>query len=258
MNYEKIYNALVEKAKVRGLDKSQHEGYFEIHHIIPKCLGGSDDKTNLVMFTGREHFIAHMLLWKLNYSNKEIAYAARFMSLRTENAKVNSKVYENLKKITDPRPSKELSPKFKDKTGQVFGRLTVIEISHWIDTWGGNQIAAWKCQCSCGNFTTVASKRLTSKGTKSCGCITKEIMSNRKINPWGMNSKTNVWKQADVFYNLWYKFNKPTSSFIFTGLVNKELDTKLTSNSLNAIIKRFVQNWIPLEDREWVEFSKGS
>lgn len=64
MNYEKIYNELVEKAKVRGLDKSKHEGYFEIHHILPKSLGGSDDRSNLVMFTGREHFIAHMLLWK--------------------------------------------------------------------------------------------------------------------------------------------------------------------------------------------------
>lgn len=38
MNYKKIYDALVDKAKSRGLDKSQHEGYFEIHHIVPHVL----------------------------------------------------------------------------------------------------------------------------------------------------------------------------------------------------------------------------
>lgn len=41
----------------RGLDLSQT--YTEKHHIIPKSLGGDNSKTNLVVLTGRQHFICH-------------------------------------------------------------------------------------------------------------------------------------------------------------------------------------------------------
>jgi 5-methylcytosine-specific restriction endonuclease McrA len=37
-------------------------GYKEIHHILPKSLGGSNDKSNLVELTAREHYIVHMLI----------------------------------------------------------------------------------------------------------------------------------------------------------------------------------------------------
>ena len=91
MNYQNIYNALVEKAKVRGLDKSQHEGYHESHHIVPKCLGGNNSKNNLVLFTAREHFIAHLILYKA-YEDK-MAYAFCYISKKGKIT--NSKIYEN-------------------------------------------------------------------------------------------------------------------------------------------------------------------
>lgn len=40
-------------------------GYTEKHHIIPKSLGGSNDSSNLVSLTAREHFVCHMLLTKM-------------------------------------------------------------------------------------------------------------------------------------------------------------------------------------------------
>ena len=61
MNYEQIYNQLIEK---RHTDKP--DGYTERHHIIPRSLGGSDNSSNLVDLTAREHFIAHLLLAKFN------------------------------------------------------------------------------------------------------------------------------------------------------------------------------------------------
>lgn len=104
MNYKKIYDALVNKAKVRGLDKSSVGYYTEIHHIVPRCLGGSDTPDNLVMFTGREHYIAHMLLWKSFPSNISLMRAAHIMSSRWVNATVggqgcgiNSKTYQRLR-----------------------------------------------------------------------------------------------------------------------------------------------------------------
>lgn len=43
--------------------------YFETHHIVPKSLGGTDDKNNLVNLTAREHYIAHLLLVKIAKSS---------------------------------------------------------------------------------------------------------------------------------------------------------------------------------------------
>ena len=58
---------------------------------------------------------------------------------------------------------------FKDLTGQVFGKLTVVNFT------GTNKRsqAKWLCKCECGNEKTVIGSSLTSGNTKSCGCITK-------------------------------------------------------------------------------------
>lgn len=66
MNYLKIYNSLISKAQTRGWIKSDNtlENPIEIHHIVPKSMGGSDEPSNLVGLTLREHVIAHILLAK--------------------------------------------------------------------------------------------------------------------------------------------------------------------------------------------------
>lgn len=62
MNYKKIYDNLCSSRKVRD---TVRESGFEVHHIVPRCLGGLDDKQNLVKFTYREHLLAHKLLIKI-------------------------------------------------------------------------------------------------------------------------------------------------------------------------------------------------
>ena len=59
--YTKWYFNLINKAKLRVVDKDQ---YYEKHHIIPKGIGG-DPKGELVVLTPREHFICHWLLTKM-------------------------------------------------------------------------------------------------------------------------------------------------------------------------------------------------
>lgn len=76
MNYEKIYNQLINRAKQRTFV----DGYTEIHHIIPKSEGGTDDKDNLVELTGREHFVAHKLLWMGEPNNYSRAATYHMMS----------------------------------------------------------------------------------------------------------------------------------------------------------------------------------
>ena len=53
--------------------------YYEAHHIIPKCLGGTGksrarDK-NIIWLLPAEHLIAHYLLWKENKANVALAHA---------------------------------------------------------------------------------------------------------------------------------------------------------------------------------------
>lgn len=74
MNYEKIYNAIIKKARERTIDE-----YTESHHIIPKCLNGTDDKTNLVNLTPEEHFLCHVLLVKVYPNDKNLILAVSKM-----------------------------------------------------------------------------------------------------------------------------------------------------------------------------------
>ena len=74
MNYRKIYISLIEKAKNRDID-----GYYEKHHIVPRCLGGNDSPDNLVRLTPEEHYVAHQLLVKIHPDSHALAKAAAMM-----------------------------------------------------------------------------------------------------------------------------------------------------------------------------------
>ncbi len=91
MDYERIYNELCKSRKKRGIKK---ERGYEVHHIVPRCMGGSDEDHNLVKLTLREHFIAHRLLPKFV---KGIAKGKLLVTVRlmTKDGRIrNSKGYE--------------------------------------------------------------------------------------------------------------------------------------------------------------------
>ena len=61
--------------------------------------------------------------------------------------------------------------RFNDLTGMKFGRLTVIDRDDDYVSPKGYHSTAWKCQCECGNFTTVRAIYLKNGATRSCGCL---------------------------------------------------------------------------------------
>jgi hypothetical protein len=95
MDYKKIYNKLVESRKIRPLLK---EKGFEIHHILPKCLGGEDSDSNLVKLTYREHYIAHWILTKIYPNESKIHYGFLCM-IRDPNGfrNLNSRMIQTIK-----------------------------------------------------------------------------------------------------------------------------------------------------------------
>jgi hypothetical protein len=64
MDYTKHYEALCYGRQLIPRTKTSTD-YYELHHIVPKSLGGQDTKDNLVMLTAREHYIAHLLLYNI-------------------------------------------------------------------------------------------------------------------------------------------------------------------------------------------------
>lgn len=64
-----------------------------------------------------------------------------------------------------------------DIRGQKFGRLTAVELTNRRSSSGD---AYWKCQCECGNVTEVKKSRLSGGYTKSCGCLARELSSERQ------------------------------------------------------------------------------
>lgn len=70
----KQYNELIERSRKEhpSLEKSELECYSEIHHIVPRCLGGKDEDSNLVLLPYKIHILAHFLLYAMNPENRDL------------------------------------------------------------------------------------------------------------------------------------------------------------------------------------------
>jgi hypothetical protein len=77
MDYARHYRKLIGRARKRRL----WDCYFEVHHIIPRCIGGGDEPENLVRLTPEEHYVAHQLLVKMHPKKHKLLYAVRAMTM---------------------------------------------------------------------------------------------------------------------------------------------------------------------------------
>lgn len=97
--YTKWYYNIVSRATAR--DKNINL-YLEKHHIVPRSIGGSNDKDNIVALTGREHFICHVLLTKMTsgVAHYKMVHAAIGMkrARKYQERYINSRLYETIKK----------------------------------------------------------------------------------------------------------------------------------------------------------------
>ena len=88
LKYEDFIKKIVEET--RGL---QRESGYEIHHIQPRSLGGSNDSSNLVKLTCFEHVIAHYILARDTHT-PEMYAAFNMMSSKNFNE-------ENIRNLTE-------------------------------------------------------------------------------------------------------------------------------------------------------------
>lgn len=94
--YKRLYFKIISAKKTKL-------GYTEIHHIVPRSLGGSNNSSNLVKLTAREHFLCHYLLTKMyrigtvEWHKMIKAFSIMRASALTQHRYINSRLYSSIR-----------------------------------------------------------------------------------------------------------------------------------------------------------------
>tara|TARA_R110000782_G_C14657985_1_gene397535 strand:- start:44 stop:730 length:687 start_codon:yes stop_codon:yes gene_type:complete len=164
MNYKKHYDELIHKAK----ERSVVNGITEIHHIIPRSEGGSNDKANLVELTLKEHYVAHKLMYM---DNPNIMSRVATMWFMSNNRKIRSgRVYEQIRlQFRNDIMGKPKSEEHKKKIQQaLIGKVRTEEhIANMKaalpDTHGENNSNFGKGRCVTGDGVEYSNARAAAK-----------------------------------------------------------------------------------------------
>lgn len=193
--YTRWYYQIINNAKSR----TKIEGYFEKHHIIPKSLGGSNLKENLVVLTAREHFICHWLLTKM-VSNKKHRYqmwnAFSCMLYRElpdkSRYKVSGRVFDNIKK----EGAKIKSIKFSGSGNPMYGRKGAAHPAYgkkWTDEHRKNSSTSHK-----GYIRTLESIQKQSKKTKGRKQSSEHIANRSGVNHPGYGKELDAGRKEKI------------------------------------------------------------
>jgi len=104
MDYKKIYDSIISRAKARTVFTES----YDVHHILPKALGGSNEKENLVKLYLHEHLICHLLLAKMHGGKM---FKAAFMM--SANFRYNGKQYRAFREQHSKQMSGDNNPSRK-------------------------------------------------------------------------------------------------------------------------------------------------
>jgi len=116
--------------------------------------------------------------------------------------------------------------KVKKLDGQRFGRLLVLERDYEYQKKKNSCSAYWKCKCDCGQEKTICGSNLIRKrGTKSCGCLAREMTTERNIILF--SKKDGVAAQNAIYYR--YKRGAKLRNLSF-DLSVEELNSFLQQN----------------------------
>jgi hypothetical protein len=139
MNYKNIYNNLIERAKNRVLTSDE---YVENHHIIPRCLGGDESKNNMVKLFPKEHYIAHLLLYRMFPNHQGLAYSFWMMCNGNRkvkrNYKVSARLYEEIRREFIEM-MRQREPTFKGKSHSENSKLKISNSKKGQKTWLGKK-----------------------------------------------------------------------------------------------------------------------
>ena len=110
MTYDEFIN------NIKNVRENTYFKHSERHHIIPRCIGGTDEEENLIYLTYREHFIAHKLLAEENRENEGLVYAYWRMCHSNQDTECTPEEYERAKiLVSDMMTGRSLPESTKEK-----------------------------------------------------------------------------------------------------------------------------------------------
>lgn len=237
MNYKKIYNNIIENRL-----QNKFDGYTERHHIIPKSLGGLDNKENLVELSAREHFICHYLLIKIYKDDKFKlskminAFSMMFCKSHCNNDRYSpSRNYEYFRKQFSKVQSENQTGKSNSQYGTCWvhnlkekdnKKIKVEELNFYLSL-------GWE-----------KGRKTIFEETKSQKFL-RERRENRDL-----KDELNIQNQTSI-YEEYYKIYKEVGFNIFVEL------TGYTKSKQNLVqqFKKYVKDFIPQNGKKDKELS---
>jgi len=222
--YSRWYTKIINNAKNRTIN-----GYIEKHHIMPRSLGGSNDKTNIVKLTAREHFICHLLLTKMviGYQKELMQFAVgKFIQTApTQQRAFTSWEYKKIRETisqvrTGRKHSEETRKKMSDaRKGKTPWNKGIIGIVH--------------------SEESNRKRSTTLTGRKKSDGVRQKISMSKLGKPSGMLGKshprkgtTGLWKMSDEGK---YNISQARKGIKFS---QKHLANLKLANILNGLTRR--------------------
>lgn len=138
MNYQNIMSQIITTAiEKRGQPENYSKGRkkmsrsgLHLHHIIPVSMGGSNDGSNIVIVTPREHFIIHWMLHRIYGGKMTVAFRMMIDGKYTACRKINSKLYEKL--VTEGIEQRTADESWRKKNAEAVRRT--VKTQSWIES----------------------------------------------------------------------------------------------------------------------------
>lgn len=262
MNYQAHYDNLINRAVNRVV-----EGYTEKHHIVPRCMGGSNDKSNLVVLTAREHFIAHLLLAKLHGApNPKLWCAVQAMSMvegnvgrTSRNRMVGFKREAHSKAMSilmsgENNPSRGITwnhtAEAKKKISEAKkGKSGTVRTQEMKDN--QSKIMSGENNPNYGKTWNDSEETIQRK---------KDASAMRGVSPWNTTlsiakGTQPIWGCAYIFYQTWTSNKDSHKRYGVTKLLcdaEYKLPEDISEKCVQNILNLFKGGWVPMEDIEWV------
>ena len=199
MNCAKLYATIIEKRRNNPIN-----GYVETHHILPRSLGGSDGKRNLIKLTAREHFVCHLLLTRI-YKNDRVAYIKMVKAFgmmlwmhgkNQQRYKVSSHKYQHLKEEFAKIRQEEQTGCLNSQFGSIWitdgiENKKINGMEEIPENWrNGRNLSSYRIQRYCKNCNIEFIYRKNGDYPKYCGSC--RIMLRSRKSPTPIQSKNCV------------------------------------------------------------------
>lgn len=233
MNYEKVYYSIINHALRKTLSGQRWKGdgnYYEIHHIVPRCLKGNNSNKNLVLLTAREHFICHWLLFK-RYANDTIIRAKMLKAwfMMAVNSKTNKREFISSRWYEKYRKEMALA---------MHNAQSGIKNSNYGKQWFTNRnTGISKAFITAPDETWVLGRNLFHGETSKIKFKIKvKIKKSYYKKPLIFKSQLNILKSKLHTYNLWNKYHSGN----YTGLIDFAKENKITKQQLSRLFRKYI------------------